>query len=144
METPTATADITRVYLVEDSPLIRDRLLDLLVEIEGVAIAGVADSEAPAIAEILRERPDTVVLDLRLAEGSGLNVLRAVHAQAPEIIFIVLTAFDSPQYRNTCINAGASHFFDKSSEIGQVRAVISARASARRLLGSLQTDRQED
>ena len=142
METP--TAETTRVYLVEDSPLIRERLVDLLVEIEGVAIAGLADSEAPAIAEILRDRPDTVVLDLRLAQGSGLNVLRAVHAQAPEITFIVLTAFDSPQYRDTCINAGASYFFDKSSQIPQVRTVIAARASARRLPCHPQTDHQED
>jgi len=133
MET-TTTAQATRVYLVEDSPLIRERLFDLLVEIDGVAIAGAADSEAPAIADLLRERPDIAILDLHLAAGSGLNVLRTVHSRAPEIKFIVLSGLSTPQYRYTCLNSGASHFFDKSSEMPQVRSLISKLAASHRVL----------
>jgi DNA-binding NarL/FixJ family response regulator len=142
METP--TAESISVYLVEDSPLIRERLFDLLVEIDGVSIVGVAESETAATAEILRDRPDTVVLDLRLAEGNGMNVLRKVHTQAPEITFIVLTAFDNPQYRDACMKCGASYFFDKSSQIPQVRTVIAARVAARRLLSALQTKNEQE
>ena len=49
------------------------------------------------------------------------DVLRRVHPLAPEIEFLVLTNFATPQYRDICLKAGASHFIDKSTEIGEVR-----------------------
>ena len=58
------------------------------------------------------------MLDYQLDGGTGLDVLRAVHPQAPEIVFIVLTNHAKPQYRRVCLDAGASDFFDKSPELG--------------------------
>jgi DNA-binding NarL/FixJ family response regulator len=118
----------TRVFLVEDSAPIRERLAGMLGEIAGVQLVGEADTAAAAAAGILRTRPDFVVLDIRLAQGSGLDVLREVHPQAPQIEFIVLTNFADPQYQKICMEAGASHFIDKSTEIAQVKLVIAARA----------------
>ena len=119
-----------RVFLVEDSAPIRERLIEMLGDIPGVRIAGSAEHAAQAAADILRERPDTVVLDLRLASGSGLDVLRAVHPVAPEIAFIVLTNFANPQYRDICLAAGASHFLDKSTEIGEIKRLLAERAAS--------------
>lgn len=113
-----------RIFLVEDSKLILERLAGMLGEIDGVEIIGSADNAVAATQAILDTRPDTVVLDLRLAAGSGLDVLRSVHPQAPDINFIVLTNFATPQYRDICLNAGARHFIDKSREIGQVRQIV--------------------
>lgn len=115
----------SRVFLVEDSPLIRDRLAAMLGEIDGVEIVGMADTAAAASTAILEAHPGTVVLDLRLAEGSGLEVLNRVHPACPDITFIVLTNFATPQYRRICMNAGAAHFIDKSREIGQVKGIVS-------------------
>ena len=113
----TSFAEPTRVFLVEDSAPIRERLASLLGEIEGVQVVGEADTAAGATAGIFDTRPDAVVLDIRLAEGSGIDVLREVHPRAPEIVFIMLTNFANPQYRKICMAAGASHFVDKSTEI---------------------------
>jgi DNA-binding NarL/FixJ family response regulator len=131
MDTSIASLCPTRVFLVEDSAPILERLTEMLQEIEGVRIIGSADSADAASAAILRERPDTVVLDLRLASGSGIDVLRSVHPAAPGVDFIVLTNFASPQYRRICLEAGASHFIDKSTQIGEVKRLIAARAAAR-------------
>jgi len=117
----------TRVFLVEDSTPIRERLHEMLTDIDGVCVVGSAVAAAEATEAILRERPDAVVLDLRLAAGSGIDVLRAVHPRAPEIDFIVLTNFAIPQYRDLCMRAGARHFIDKSTQIGEVKRLIAAR-----------------
>jgi DNA-binding NarL/FixJ family response regulator len=121
----------TRVYLVEDSIPIRKRLAGLLGEITGVQLVGEADTAASAAAGILQTRPNVVVLDIRLAQGTGIDVLRQVHPQAPEIVFIVLTTFASPQYKKTCMDAGASYFLDKSAEMSEVKRLVSAFAATR-------------
>jgi len=131
MDTLSASSRPTRVFLVEDSAPILERLTEMLGEIEGVQIIGSADTAQAACAAILRERPDTVVLDLRLASGSGIDVLRGVHPAAPEVDFIVLTNFASPQYRRICLQAGASHFIDKSTQIGEVKRLVADRVIAR-------------
>ena len=125
MET-TSTHDHTSVFLVEDSAAIRERLAGLLGEIASVELVGEAETAIDAIDGILRTRPDSVVLDIRLAQGSGIDVLRRVHPQAPEIVFIMLTNFANPQYRKICMDAGASYFIDKSTEMARVKQIVSA------------------
>jgi len=114
----------TNVFIVEDSESIRRRLAGMLGDIEGVKVVGEAESPGDAVEGILRTRPDSVVLDLHLVGGSGLDVLRRAHPQTPKTVFIVLTNHANPQYRRVCMEAGAAYFFDKSHEIAKVREVI--------------------
>ena len=112
------------LYIVDDSPAIRERLEALLAPVEGLRIVGHADSAPQAIVDILSLQPDTVVLDLELARSNGLHVLRAVHPQMPEVTFVVLTNHAEPQYRRACASAGASYFLDKAIEFDRVRDVV--------------------
>jgi two-component system response regulator DevR len=122
-----ATSEVrNRVFIVEDSPALRERLAALLGDIEGVSVVGEADSVRTAVEGILRTRPESVVLDIQLLDGSGIEVLRRVCPQAPEVVFVVLTNHANPQYRRICMEAGASHFLDKSTEIGKIKEVITA------------------
>ena len=121
----------THVFIVEDSASIRERLAGILEGIEGVTVVGQADTPAAAVEGILRTRPDSVVLDIQLLGGSGLDVLRKAHPQVPATVFIVLTNHPSPQYRRTCMEAGAAYFFDKNSEIAKVREVIAGLGATR-------------
>jgi len=118
-----------QIFIVEDSPVVRARLVDLLGAIPGASIAGAASSAAPAIREILAQRPDVVVLDVNLAEGSGFDVLRAVCGRAPEIDFYMLSNFAADPYRQLAERLGARRFFDKSKEFDRVRDLIAARAA---------------
>ena len=120
-----------KVFIVEDSAAIRSRLIELLGAIEGVDVVGEAGTPADAVAGILRTRPDWVVLDFQLNGGTGVDVLRATHAASPETVFVVLTNHPNPQYRRLCMEAGASWFFDKSTEFAKVREVISGSAIVR-------------
>ena len=128
---PTPAVARNRVFIVEDSGPIRERLAALLREIEGVTIVGEADSVRGAVEGILRTRPESVVLDIQLPDGSGVEVLREVCPRAPEVVFVVLTNHPNPQYRRICMEAGASHFFDKSTEFGRIKDVFAGPGTVR-------------
>jgi DNA-binding NarL/FixJ family response regulator len=112
------------VFIVDDLPTMRERLEELVSDIEGVEIVGNAGTPGEAIAGILRTRPDCVLLDYQLVGGTGVDVLRAVHPQSPGTAFIVLTNHATPQHRRACLDAGARYFFDKSTEFGHIRGAI--------------------
>jgi DNA-binding NarL/FixJ family response regulator len=120
-----------RVFIVEDSGPIRERLCAQLREIEGVSVVGNTDTPQSAVEAILRTRPDSVILDIHLIGGSGIAVLREVHAKAPEVTFIVLTNHPNAQYRRACLEAGASYFFDKSTEMDKVKEIIASLGATR-------------
>jgi len=115
------------VYLVEDAPLVRERLLELLQGVPDASVVGVSDRAGDAIREILAKRPDVVIVDLHLAEGSGFDVLRAVHQAAPEIAVYVLTSFAAEPTRRVAQRLGASGFFDKATEFERVCEAVAAR-----------------
>jgi DNA-binding NarL/FixJ family response regulator len=121
----------TQVFIVDDSTSIRLRLNEMLRCMDDVAVVGEAESASAAVDGILRTHPDSVLLDLNLMGKSGMDVLRAVHPQAPDIVFIVLTNHSEPQYRRACARAGARYFLDKSTEFERVREVLAEIASTR-------------
>jgi DNA-binding NarL/FixJ family response regulator len=114
----------TDVYIVDDVPSMRARLAEYITDIPGVKVVGGAGSADDAIAGILDTHPSCVLLDYKLIGGTGVDVLRAVHARSPGTVFVVLTNSPDPQYRRACMEAGADHFFDKSSEFERIGEVI--------------------
>lgn len=122
MENPSSPN--TKVFIADDSASMRERLGDMLGDIEGVVVVGEADTPAAAVEGIFSTRPDSVVLDIHLLGGTGLEVLRQVHPLAPKIVFVVLTNYPNPQYQKAYLDAGASHFLDKSTGIETVAKII--------------------
>lgn len=106
-----------RVFVVEDSAAIRERLRGLLASIPNVELVGEVDNEAEAVRSICTLLPDVVILDFSLASGNGLGVLRRIRMQPLSIRVIVLTNEVYPQYRKKCMDAGADYFLDKSRDI---------------------------
>jgi DNA-binding NarL/FixJ family response regulator len=131
MDQTSTRADRITAFIVEDSPPIRERLTAMLQQTDGIAIVGVADTPQGAVEGILRTRPDSVVLDIHLVGGSGLEVLKTVRPMAPGTVFVVLTNHPNSQYRRIFANAGASAFLDKSTEFDLVAQAIIA-GTARR------------
>ena len=115
------------IFIVEDSPLVRERLLELLAEVPETRVIGTAAGADEAIEEILAARPDVVLLHLRLAQGSGFDVLRALREAAPEIDVYMLSSFATEPYRRLAARPRARDFFDKSNEFERVRDAIAAR-----------------
>ena len=114
-----------RVFLVEDAPLLRERLMALIASV-GASAVGHAEGAREAIEGILAASPDVVVLDIHLKEGNGFDVLRAVRKAAPAIAFFVLTNHPHEGYRASAERLGARGFFDKSSEFDKLRVALAS------------------
>jgi DNA-binding NarL/FixJ family response regulator len=119
-----------QVFIVEDSGPVRERLEALLAAIPGVSILGSAVGAQQAISAILAGRPEVVILDLNLAEGSGFDVLRELNARAPEIDVYMLSNYSSYPYRDLAEKLGVRGYFDKSREFERVRDVVARRAQS--------------
>ena len=118
-----------KIFLVEDSSLLRGRLEAILSAIPGMQTVGHASGAKDAVQAILATRPDAVVLDLRLDESNGLDVLQAIKKVAPHCFVIVLTSYHQLEFRELCLRYGANHFFHKASEFERVAEVLSLLAS---------------
>lgn len=112
------------VYVVDDSPEIRQRLVALLHRMPTVAVTGEADSVHAALDSLGSVAMDVMLLDLQLGDGSGLDVLAAVKSQQPGVRVIVISNFANGQYRQASLAAGADVFLDKSSELGRLREIL--------------------
>jgi len=118
-----------RVFLVEDSQLVRERLTDLLRTIEGIDPVGSAATARDAEQAILASHPDAVLLDIKLAQGSGFDLLRSLRASAPQIEVYMFSNFAAPAYRQLAASLGARGFFDKTTEIDTLRRTMAERAA---------------
>jgi two-component system, OmpR family, response regulator len=116
-----------RVLVVDDSALVRGRLLEMLRDIRGVHAQGAHDA-GQALALLGRQRPDIVVLDLRLGGSSGLELLGEVRRTAPEATVIVLTNDASELHRRACLGLGARHFLDKSRDFERAVEIVAGLA----------------
>jgi DNA-binding NarL/FixJ family response regulator len=123
------TAYMQKIYIVEDSPVLRERLGKLLNSLPDTLVYGGATTASEAIAAILKEKPDVVLLDLCLERSSGFDVLSKVRELEPEIDVYMLSNFASEPYRRHAERLGAAGFFDKSTEFERVREVIAQRAA---------------
>lgn len=125
-----------RVYVVDDSPLVRERLVALLAEVEGIDVVGSAASSEEGIAGITAHEPDVAILDIRMPAGSGISVLEEIRRSEKPPTIIMLTNYPYPQYRRKCMDAGADYFFDKSSEFNKVTDVLARMVAEREGTGN--------
>ena len=118
-----------KIYLAEDSALLRMRLEAMLSRLPNVQFAGIATDAAEAIEGIVATRPDVAIVDINLRGGTGFDVLRAVRQQAPGVEVYMLSNFATQPYRRLAAELGAADFFDKSTEFEGVRDRIAERAA---------------
>ncbi len=112
------------IFVVEDSSLLRERLIRTLNTLKQVKVSGFSDTAEDAIQQIREQKPDAVILDIRLRVGNGFQVLQACKIAGKPPLVIVLTNFAYPQYRKKYMEAGADFFLDKSNEFDQVVVVL--------------------
>jgi len=113
-----------KVFVVEDSAAVRERLVEMIREIAAVEVVGEADSYDQAVAGIMATRPDVAILDISLAEGSGIDVLASVKQLLPGLRGIVLTNYTSPQHAKASADAGAEYFLDKSVDFERIPGIL--------------------
>ena len=103
------------ILLVDDYEFTRRGLRSILGREDDIGIVGEADSAREAIALILRLEPDVVLLDIRLREGTGIDVTRAVSAAAVDTKILVLSAYSDDAYVTALARLGINGYLMKSS-----------------------------
>jgi CheY-like chemotaxis protein len=116
-----------RILLIEDSAVLTRRLIDLLSEPGRVEVAAQATTQSEALARLQQSAFDVLVVDIELAEGNGVAVIRAARQLYPpdaQPLIVVLTNYASDFVRDHCFAAGADYFLDKMRDIALLKAVV--------------------
>lgn len=104
------------LVIIEDNELVLYQLLRLVGKQPGIRVAGLASEEDAAVKVICLEEPDAVLLDLSLATGSGISVLKRIRAAGCRARVLVLTNHTADIARLSCESHGIEGFYDKSRE----------------------------
>lgn len=142
-----------RVFLVDDHEIVRRGLSDLIDGAGGFEVVGEAGTVRQALARIEAARPDVAVLDVRLPDGSGIDLCRRIRSAMPHVACLILTAYDDDAATYAAVLAGASGYLLKNigamSLLEDIRAVSRGRkllnpAAAARAASSLRDGAEED
>jgi len=115
-----------RVMLVDDHEIVRDGIKAMLDTQDDIVVTAQAGSVQEAIDEAARTRPDVVVMDVRLADGSGIEATRQIRADHPETKVLMLTSFADDEALFSSIMAGASGYVLKQVKSGELLRAIRA------------------
>lgn len=116
-----------RILLVEDSEVLSRRLVDLLSEPGRTLVVSQAGSQGEALSRLSEGVYDVLVIDIELAEGNGVAVIRQARQQyawEEQPLIVVLTNYASDFVRDHCFAAGADYFLDKMRDIALLRAIV--------------------
>ncbi len=118
--TTQSKADLTRVLIVEDHQVVAEGLAALINDQKDMSVVGSAVSVADSIARAAELKPDLVLMDFRLTDGTGADAASAIRQMRPDTRLIFLTREDSDAARIAALEAGASAFIHKSRAAQEV------------------------
>ena len=120
-----------KILIADDSRLIRKKLKALISEIPEIKDFTEAESSGEAIVCIEVLKPDIVILDIRMPNGGGIELLGEINKKNLPVKKIVLTNYPYFQYKKRCFELGADYFFDKSTEFVKIVDLVKNLAGER-------------
>jgi len=114
----------SRIFIVDDHPLVREWLGNLLRQQADFEVCGQADDPAGALAAIPRAAPDVAIVDLSLKTGSGLDLIKDLRDRHPEVAIIVLSMYEEIYYAERALRAGARGYVTKRESTTQIVEAI--------------------
>lgn len=123
-----ASAGAVRVFVVDDHDVVRDGVRMVLEASEAIVLVGEASTGTEGLSSILRERPDVAIVDVRLPDASGVDVIREVHSHAPEVRCVVFTSYTDETAFLQSVLAGAAGYLSK--DVGREQLVAAVRSVA--------------
>jgi DNA-binding NarL/FixJ family response regulator len=120
-----------KVLIADDVAAMRERLAEMLLQIEGLEIVAQAGTGSEASGAIQVLRPDLVILDIQMPDGNGIDVLRQAKQNYPNTVVIMLTNHPYSQYQKKCAELGADYFLGKSTDSKLLLAIAEHLATAK-------------
>ncbi len=115
---------VTRVYIIDDHPFVREWLANLLGLERDLLVVGQSGDPVEALAAMSALPPDVAVVDLTLKRGSGLELIKGLRVQAPEVAVVVLSMHEEITDIERAFRAGAAGYVMKQESTGQIVAAI--------------------
>jgi len=126
------TTDPVRVFLLDDHEIVRRGIADLIDAADGITVVGEAGTAAEALHRIPAAEPDVAVLDVRLPDGSGIDVCRDIRSSMPQVRCLILTSYDDNDALFAAVMAGAAGYVLKeirgSSLVDAIRQVAGGKS----------------
>ncbi len=114
-----------KIVIADDSSLIRERIKSMLNDINNVFVVGEAKNGKEAFDLIRKKEADFAILDIRMPEMNGIEVLKKIRESKLKTKVCILTNYPYPQYKKKCIEAGTDYFLSKSEEFEDIKIIIS-------------------
>jgi DNA-binding NarL/FixJ family response regulator len=124
-----------RVVIVDDHPMVVDGLR-MALELAGMNVVGTAGSVAGAVSAATEHRPDVIVMDIQLPDGTGVDATRAVLAAAPGAAVLMLTMLDEPDTVMAAVRAGARGYVVKGATRDEIVRAVTAVAGGEAIFGA--------
>ena len=131
----------TRVFLVDDHEIVRRGIAEIIDAERDLEVVGEASTAQQAVGRVAAILPDIVVLDVRLPDGSGIDVCRSILSAHPEMRCLMLTAYDDDQASYAAVLAGASGYVLKDIRGQKLVEGIRAVAAGRTLITKAVSDK---
>jgi len=113
-----------KILIADDHPIVRKGLKDIIEEIPDMAVGGEASNGQEALEKVRKGDFDIVVLDISMPGGNGLDILKQLKDEKPELSVLVLSMYPEEQYAVRVLRAGASGYLTKESAPEELIAAI--------------------
>uniref|UniRef100_A0A942T244 Response regulator transcription factor n=1 Tax=Neobacillus citreus TaxID=2833578 RepID=A0A942T244_9BACI len=117
-----------RVVVADDHPIVRAGIVALLQDADDVEVVGQASDGRSAVTTVLRERPDVVLMDLRMPQLDGDRATAEILRSAPDVRVLILTTYESDDQILAAIEAGATGYLLKAAPESEILAGVRATA----------------
>lgn len=107
--------DVIRILIVDDHEMVRDGLAVMLSRQDDFSVVGEAQNGLEAVEKTRELQPDVVLMDLRMPELNGVDAMRRIRNELPDLKFLVLTTYDTDEYIFDAIEAGAKGYLLKDA-----------------------------
>lgn len=133
------TAGPLRVMIVDDYEPVRSGIAALIERTPGMDVIDQAGTASDAVRNALQSRPDVIVMDVRLGDGSGIEATREIRAELPHTRFLILTSFDEDQALLSAMMAGADGYLLKQLGGDEILGAIRKVGSGQTLMDPART-----
>jgi DNA-binding NarL/FixJ family response regulator len=113
-----------KIVIADDSALWRDRIKSILIDINEVIVVGEAENGTNALQLISEKEPDLAIIDIRMPEMNGIELLKKIRELKMKVKIIILTNYPYPQYKKRCFEVGADYFLSKIEDFEEINVVI--------------------
>ena len=114
----------TRILLVDDHPLVRERLAEVINREPDLTVCGEAEERHQALELVAAETPDLAIIDLTLKNSDGLELIKDLHARWPKVLILVVSMHDESLYAERVIRAGALGYITKQEATRNILVAI--------------------